>query len=201
MSTSERRPRGSAAVPVAPERREELLAAVVDDLLQHGVATLSLRPLAQRLGVSTYSLTYHFDDKHGLLAAAIAHVMSRQQLRIAARLEALADAGPAAAILASWEFLCDHLEEDRLVIEIAVVHNLEIAPALRASLTRSWVEHVAKELASRGMPRRKAEQEATLLQAVMLGLELDLMNTGDRARTTRAIEAYAVAADLRWRGG
>ena len=62
-----------------PERRPEILDAVVDYIADNGIADLSLRPLAKALGHSTFVLTYHFGDKDGLVDAALAHFEDRQR--------------------------------------------------------------------------------------------------------------------------
>jgi AcrR family transcriptional regulator len=49
--------------------REALLAASVDTINQQGIQSLSLRKLAQLVGVSHTSCYHHFKDKDALLAA------------------------------------------------------------------------------------------------------------------------------------
>ena len=59
------------ARPRDPHRRTEILDAVIGHLAETGIATLSLRPLAQALGHSTRVLTHHFADKDALLTAVL----------------------------------------------------------------------------------------------------------------------------------
>ena len=49
---------------------------------------------------------------------------------------------------------------------------------------------IAAELRSRGVPRRDATPMARLMVAVMRGLLLDLLATGDRRGVDRALEAF-----------
>ena len=42
------------------DKRAELLRQVVDQLAEHGIADLSLAPLAERLGTSKRMLIYYF---------------------------------------------------------------------------------------------------------------------------------------------
>jgi AcrR family transcriptional regulator len=49
--------------------RRALLAAAEEAITEHGVATLSMRDLARRAGVSHTAPTHHFTDKAGLLTA------------------------------------------------------------------------------------------------------------------------------------
>ena len=54
-----------------PERRAELLDEVVGYLGRHGVAGVSLRPIARALGVSVNALVHHFGSKDELVVAAL----------------------------------------------------------------------------------------------------------------------------------
>ena len=53
------------------ERRAELLDEVVRYLGRHGVAGVSLRPVARALGVSVNALVHHFGSKDELVVAAL----------------------------------------------------------------------------------------------------------------------------------
>ena len=54
-----------------PERRAELLDQVVGYLGRHGIAGVSLRPVARALGVSVNALVHHFGSKDELVVAAL----------------------------------------------------------------------------------------------------------------------------------
>ena len=60
------------ARPIDAQRRQELLDGTVDYLIGHGVAGLSLRPLADALGTSDRMLIHHFGSKQELLTQALA---------------------------------------------------------------------------------------------------------------------------------
>ena len=53
------------------DRREALLDDVVLYLAEHGLANVSLRPMARRLGVSVNALVHHFGSKDDLIVAAL----------------------------------------------------------------------------------------------------------------------------------
>ena len=53
------------ARPADPRRRAKTLAAAADYVLEHGLAGVSLRPLASALGTSTRMLLYDFASKEG----------------------------------------------------------------------------------------------------------------------------------------
>ncbi|WP_369028198.1 TetR/AcrR family transcriptional regulator, partial [Nocardia farcinica] len=60
------------ARPLDHAKRTELLAAVVRYIAEHGLADLSLRPLAAELGTSSRMLIYYFETKENLLVQALA---------------------------------------------------------------------------------------------------------------------------------
>ncbi|GAA1561753.1 MULTISPECIES: TetR family transcriptional regulator C-terminal domain-containing protein [Brevibacterium] len=61
-------PRKSASV-----RREEILAATVEEIESTGLRTLRVADVAARLGLSPSLVIYHFVTKEALVAAAFAH--------------------------------------------------------------------------------------------------------------------------------
>ncbi len=66
---------------VAPpdvERRAELLDGVVAYLAEHGLADLSLRPVAKALDVSLSGLVHHFGTKDELLVEALRRAVEIQ---------------------------------------------------------------------------------------------------------------------------
>lgn len=65
-----------------PRRRDELLNAAAAYLLRHGVAGMSLRPMAAAIGTSARLLIYHFGTKDQLLIEAMGVI--RAQARAAA---------------------------------------------------------------------------------------------------------------------
>lgn len=63
-------------------RREEILAATVEQASQLGMDALRVQDVAATLGVSTGLLFYHFDTKDKLLAAALEYAVDRDLVRL-----------------------------------------------------------------------------------------------------------------------
>ena len=59
--------------------REQLLQKCLRYFLKHGVANLSLRPLADAVGTSARMLVHHFGSKEGLITAVMEQVRARLQ--------------------------------------------------------------------------------------------------------------------------
>src|SRR5882724_9626682 len=72
-------------------RQLELLERAYDYVLQHGLTSLSLRPLAQAIGSSPRVLLFLFGSKEGLVQALLARAR-------AAELEFLNQAPPAGSV-------------------------------------------------------------------------------------------------------
>jgi len=66
--------------------RTALLDALSAHVLEHGLNTASLRPLAAAAGTSDRMLIYHFGSKDGLIAALLRHLADRMQVGLTAAL-------------------------------------------------------------------------------------------------------------------
>jgi AcrR family transcriptional regulator len=170
-----------------PDRKPELLRAVVAELAHTGLAGVSLRPLASALGVSTYTLSYHFGSKEQLLAEALAHVEEEQRRLVAGWTEELGSEADAAAVIErywAWVSRPENLGQVRLVFEVITTpQGAELLPAQdRRQLMSAWVELIAGELHHHGVPERQATIEATIAASALAGMVLDLLATGDQRR-------------------
>ena len=72
-------------------RRAELLDRAVDYVCRHGLAELSLRPLAKAVGSSPRVLLHYFESKENLVVEIVREARARQQAMMS-NLK-LADAG------------------------------------------------------------------------------------------------------------
>lgn len=72
-------------------QREAVIERLAAHLLDHGLARISLRQLAQAAGVSDRMLLYYFADKAEVLATVMARVAGELSLRLA---EAIPDGAP-----------------------------------------------------------------------------------------------------------
>jgi AcrR family transcriptional regulator len=174
-----------------PERKPELLRAVVAELARSGLAGVSLRPLAQALGVSTYTLSYHFGSKEQLLVEALAHVEEEQRRLVAGWTAELGPEADAAAVIErywTWVSRPENLGQVRLVFEVLTSpQGAELIPAEhRRRLMSAWVELIAGELQAHGVPKRVAMTEATIAASALAGMVLDLLATGDQRRLRAA---------------
>jgi AcrR family transcriptional regulator len=93
------------------EGRERLLEALFDEFGESGPSpNLSMRQVAERLGVHHTLLTYHFGSRPRLLAAVLSEARRRDNLVIAAADD---DLGFTDLCRAIWSFYSDEAHEDR----------------------------------------------------------------------------------------
>jgi AcrR family transcriptional regulator len=178
-------------------RKPDLLCRVIDYLCANGIGDLSLRPLARALDVSTYALVYHFGSKEGVLVAALGEVERRQRAMIATWRDAPEPPRTAELFERYWNWCSAeaNLPTMRLVIEATMLEATRsgLPASLRAQLVSDWVDLLASGLRADGRSPAVARMEATLANAALLGLVLDLIATGDRRRTGRALRRMVEA--------
>jgi AcrR family transcriptional regulator len=176
------------------ERRQELLDRVVAYLAGHGLADVSLRPMARAVGVSVNALVHHFGAKEELVVAALARaadVQAQVEQHWLSRDPGLTEAG----LLRRWWRWINaspaNLAVVRLGIEAAALDATAsgLPGAVRADQIAPWRANIEQRLVAEGMDPEQAALEAPLVKAMFTGLVVDLLATGERRRLTRSLEA------------
>jgi AcrR family transcriptional regulator len=167
------------ARPVDPTRRAAVLAKATDYVLEQGLAGLSLRPLAKALGTSPRMLLYDFESKELLIGEVLAEIRRREASLLEAEVRTLEDV---------WAWIAAPEREPflRLFFEV-YVHGLGKGDA--EPLVRDWLDFLRTS-----WHPPVDEATATLMVAVVRGLLLDRLATGDRARTDAALRRFAELA-------
>jgi AcrR family transcriptional regulator len=184
----------------APDARQRLLAATIAYVAEHGAGDLSLRGLAAAIGTSHRMLIYHFGAKEGLLVAVVREMEERQRAALA-DLDLTAGT-PAELARQMWKRVSDPSlwPHERLFFDLvgqALRGRPGTAPLLDG-LVDTWVE-LGTEISHRhGVPLALARAHARLGVAVMRGLILDLLATGDRAGADEAMEAFLATYAPTW---
>ena len=169
-------------------RKSELCTKALEYLLEHGVADLSLRPLAREIGTSARLLIYHFGSKDGLITA----VMEEARLHAQQSFSALMiNAGRERGLKTFWTW-ATHPSNSRVVRLLFEVQMLALQnPAAYAryleGTTSSWLSVIEAVLP----PSTERRSTATLCAAVIDGLMLEYLSTGDLQRTTAALEIFS----------
>jgi AcrR family transcriptional regulator len=166
------------ARPVDHARREELLEAAVDYAVANGIADLSLRPLATALGTQAPVLLHHFGSKERLIALIVRAV--RDRVRAVGRAAEASQERTGLAAVWAWAsdpalapFLCLFFE----VYARALRHPNQHGEFLDA-VVQDWLDEPMAAV---------DDVSATIAIAVVHGLLLDLLATGDQDRVEAAM--------------
>jgi AcrR family transcriptional regulator len=177
----------------ATDRYATLLDLIVDSLLATGVADLSLRPLAERVGTSARLLIYHFDTKENLVVRALEQVRARATASLKTRALERRPDSLRAFLTMFWEWALEdtHRSYFRLLFEVdalSMYDRLQFSRETRRADAAVWLTLIEGATARLRPPERDASQLSTLILAAITGLLQDFISTGERARTTAALQ-------------
>jgi len=157
------------------------------------MSDLSLRELAAAIGTSHRMLIYHFGSREGLLVA-VTRAVEEEQRSFLARLAADPAVGPREAITAMWRHLADTRlwPSERLFFEIygQALQGRPGTAGFLDGIVEDWIAMITQYSAQLGIPPEAARADARLGIAVIRGLLLDLLATGDRALVDEAVGRY-----------
>ncbi|MEU8224811.1 TetR/AcrR family transcriptional regulator [Kribbella sp. NPDC048915] len=174
-------------------RQQELLERAYAYSLTHGLADLSLRPLATAIGSSPRVLLFLFGSKDGLIRALLARARS-DQLELLRRIGEQYDEPPGLTVVARelWTWLSAAEHRPLLTFWVEAYGRSLIAPdGPWADFARSTVDDWLELL--RTSDPGQSESRRTAVLAILRGALLDLLATDDRQRTTAAVEEYLKA--------
>lgn len=178
--------------PTPSARRNELLEAAYRYALTHGLADLSLRPLAEAVGSSPRVLLFLFESKDGLLRALLARARADELALLDRVGQPDRPAGLAPAVERVWTWLAakEHRPLLRLWAE-AYARSLTHPEGAWAGFARATVDDSLGVLAGFQAPSERDSEDGavrrTLALAVLRGALLDLLATDDEERLTAAV--------------
>lgn len=172
-------------------RKNELIESLIAYLLENGLADLSLRPLAAGTGTSARLLIYHFGSKEGLLAEVL-EAMQAQVRQSCAQLLDKPTSGrrskPPLKLFWNWAIADENYPYLKLLFELQIlaIQNPDTYAQYLERNTDSWLDLALAALS----PSLRTPAMATLCTAVFDGLFIELMSSGDRKRTTQALDHF-----------
>jgi AcrR family transcriptional regulator len=180
--------RDDAAAP--SPRRAELLDACYAYVLEHGLTSLSLRPLATTTGTSPRVLLYLFGSKDNLLRELLARARHEQVALVAAALDLDTGSGVSefdalADRLWNWLSAAEQRPMVRLTYEaflLSLSHDPGPWAGFAAESARDWLDLLCR--AQPNASRAAAEAKATRVLALVRGLLLDLLACDEPDRVT-----------------
>jgi AcrR family transcriptional regulator len=180
----------SAAGSTGSGRREELLSLAYDYVLERGLAGVSLRPLAAATGTSPRVLLYLFDSKDGLVRELLAKARHQHLALLTSTLSGAEIHGVDDLVHVIWRLLA--APEQRGLVRLtyeAFLMSLQRDPGPWAGFAEEQIGDWLAVLRS-VLPDETAGQSealATRALAVVRGLLLDLLATGDIDRIARSL--------------
>jgi len=172
-------------------RKEALIESIVTYLLEHGLADLSLRPLAAATGTSARLLIYHFESKEGLLTEVLETMQTQLRQSFSRLLERQSgDRQSQLQLKLLWRWAIAERNYPRLKLlyelQILAIQN----PAAYAQYLQRNATHWSELILVMLPAPTRDPGFATLCGAIFDGLFLEYMSTGDRKRTTQAIDRF-----------
>lgn len=179
------------ARPAKPERKAELLAAILDYLLDRTLAELTFRSLADGLGISSYVLVYHFGNREQLIAEIISSIESRLDPMRSADVRDIDRGAWRAFLLQSWQWSMAQRNRHLARLEFEATAQDIVAAAPRGTSqanfrmlhykTRDW-------LVVQGIREEFAETDARLFTSTFYGLQFDFVVMNQPEEATKAFE-------------
>jgi AcrR family transcriptional regulator len=187
------------AATTGSPRREELLELAYRYVLEHGLATLSLRRRGAAVGSSPRVLILLFGNKEGLVRALLARAR-RDELALIEELRPPAGGTDLPALAARvWDWLAADEHRALLALWVEGYGRSLVDPGgpwegFARATVEDWLELLARAQPAdvRATPAGAAER--TLVLGILRGALLDLLATGDRERTTAAVRRALAAS-------
>ena len=191
------RPSASAAIA----HDDTLHDAVADHLVEHGIADLTFRSLANVLDISTYKIVYHFGSRAQLIDTALRRVSQREIAEVQSWMARTAGPPPSVGeVLRRYWAWCLRPRRQavmRLFIEAATLamRDPEAYPPVVRDILQEGIDLERQIVAAAGGDATDSIAIATLVNGTVWGLQLDLIATGDAERTTAAVHRLAALVD------
>ncbi len=179
--------------------RSEILDRASAYVLEHGLAELSLRPLARAVGISPRTLLHHFGSKEAIVAAVIRRLRERQ-LSVFAELRRREFDTPSAVCKAAWAYMTAPavMPMLRLFFETyaLALRDPQRFPGFLDGAVEDWLAFLSAPLCTAGLDRTRARAIATIVLAGYRGFMLDFAASQDRSRIGNALDLWAESLNV-----
>ncbi len=178
--------------PVDASRKPALVDQILEYLLDKSLGDLTFRTLAKGIGVSTYSLVYHFGTRDELLGEILRAISARaifleERLRM---LEPTLDTY-VEGLRMSWQWAIEprNRQLQRLEFEAGMLETVfDTEPRSVRGVFAHWQAVVREALAGFGLSPEDAEVESRVIVSLVYGLQFDLVVNDDVEAATAAFD-------------
>ncbi|MFI8186520.1 TetR/AcrR family transcriptional regulator [Actinacidiphila glaucinigra] len=189
-----------------PAKRQELLDRVREYVVAHGLADLSLRPMAQALGTSDRMLLYYFGTKERLVAEALALNTDRPILRFRQVLAATGTPRNAVGMRrladAVWQEIRSPERRALLPLYLQLIAAAMLSPEQHgpylSGVIAEWTDLLVPVFEGLGMNGERAGVEARMLVNGAFGMLVALLADGDEERTDLAYRTLLDRLEAGW---
>ena len=174
-----------------PARKPALLEQTLEYLLDKPLATLSFRTLAAALGVSTFTLVYHFGTRADLIREVLRAISERATFMERRLIENVTLDTYFENLQLSWEWTLDprNRQLQRLEFEAAMLESLHPEEYTFAGGVHAFWRRIGREaLRGFGLTDADAASESRLLVDTVLGIQYDLVLNHDEAGASMAFQ-------------
>ena len=190
----------SPETPPPSPRKLELLEAAYGYALVHGLAELSLRPLAAAIGSSPRVLLFLFGSKDGLIQALLARARADELAMLEELSRDRPGTGLGGAALEIWTWLSDPAHRSLLVLWVEGYSRSLVEPEgpwtnFASQTVADWRDVLAAYQPVHARRTVAGRTQRTAVLALMRGALLDLLATGDRRRVDASVRLYLGTID------
>lgn len=179
------------ARPAKPERKAELLSAILDYLMDKTLAELTFRTLADGLGISAYVLVYHFGSREQLVNEIIGSIESRLDSMRSTDVHDIDRDAWRTYLLESWQWTMAQRNRHLARLEFEATAQDVVASSPRGTAQdnfRMLHEKARDWLVVQGIRPEFADTDARLFTSTFYGLQFDFVVMNQPEEATRAFE-------------
>ena len=174
-----------------PEKKPALLEQIVDYLIDKPLSALTFRGLASTLGVSSFTLVYHFGTRDELVHDIIGAIATRQRgFETVFDPESVTIDSYFAGLRKTFEVsvLPRNLALQRLEFEAQMLEAVAPDRAVTRIVHEELHSRARATLEALGLDKLDAAIEAQLLLDTFYGIQVGLVVSGDVKRATAAFD-------------
>lgn len=179
------------ARPTRDERKAELLAAILDYLMDKTLAELTFRSLADGLGMSAYVLVYHFGSRDQLINDIVVSIESRLDRMRNTDVRDIDRAAWRDFLLDSWQWTMAQRNRHLTRLEFEATAQDIVAAEPRGTSQEHFrmLHHKTRDwLMVQGIPEEFADTDARLFTSTFYGLQFDFVVMNEPEAATKAFE-------------
>jgi AcrR family transcriptional regulator len=193
-----RPPRGGGRASAA--RREELLRIAADVFAEKGYANATVRDIAERAGMLSGSLYYHFESKDAVLREILSRALDDLHRKYLEAIESTRDERGAleALLAAGLRFVSEQHAVAKIIQNdfpyLRTVENFEFVNATSSQIQRLWTDALEK---GRDAGALRSDLDVGLAYRTLMGT---IMSTARWASPDRARAAHPLIVRLALQG-